>query len=184
MGHLNSARLRIESLRPEHASVLVAPLQDEAIYTWIPDEAPGLEALTARYQFLTAGRSPDGEEYWLNWVVFLKGTTTPIGTFQATIPKGLNASFAYIVFPPFWRNGYAREMAVRILFDIFARYELRAIHAEIDTRNTASIKLVESLGLTRIKTVKDADFFNGSTSHEHTYAMTRDAWFACHSATD
>ncbi len=174
--HLNTQRLRIERLRADHAPTLVGPLQDEDIYTWIPEDAPTLTALQARYDFLEAGRSPDGEERWLNWVAFLRDSSNPVGTFQVTLPRNGIGSFAYIVFPPFWRQGYAREMAVCILEHIFEVYEASTLFAEIDTRNMPSIKLVESLGLTRGETTRNADFFKGSSSDEYRYSIERQGW--------
>ena len=180
--NLISERLRIEPLRAEHAKVVFAPLQDSGIYTYLPDDPPTEEALQKRYDFLEKGCSPDGEELWLNWVVFLRDSMTPIGTFQATLPKNVEGSFAYIVFPSFWRQGYAREMATCVISHLFGTHNNPSLFAEIDTRNTGSIRLVESLGLTRTTTTQGADFFKGASSDEHKYSISQDAWEQSQSA--
>ena len=176
MANLFSGRLRIEPLRSAHAEVVLASLQDPAIYTYLPDEPPTAEGLQKRYDFLEHGRSPDGGELWLNWVGFLRRSSTPVGTFQATLPKGKAGSFAYVVFPSFWRQGYAREMASCVITHLFDEYPLPGLYAEIDTRNTGSIRLVESLGLSRTATTEGADFFRGTSSDEYTYSVTREEW--------
>ena len=176
MANLSTDRLRIEPLRSNHAEMVHPCLQDPAIYTFIPEDPPTQEYLQKRYDFLEKGSSPDGTELWLNWVVFLRGSTTAIGTFQATLPKGQSGSFAYIVFPPFWRNGYAREMATCILTHLFQVHAPSSLYADIDTRNHPSIALVESLGLTRISTTNGADFFKGASSDEFKYSISRAAW--------
>ena len=178
MANLFSERLRIEPLRSAQAERVFSSLQNPAIYTYLPEDPPTAEALQKRYDFLEKGKSPDGEELWLNWVVFLRDSMTPVGTFQATLPKGQEGSFAYVVFPSFWRQGYAREMASCLISHLFQTYDQPSLYAEIDTRNTGSIRLVESLGLTRIATTEGADFFKGASSDEYTYSISREEWAA------
>ena len=176
MNVLKTARLRIEPLKATHAPLVHPCLQDSAIYTYIPEDPPSLEELQRKYTFLEDGRSPDGEELWLNWVAFLKGSMTPVGTFQATLPKNIPGSFAYIIFPAFWRQGYARETATCVISYLFQTFDNPSLLAEIDTRNLGSIRLVESLGLERISTHRDADFFKGATSDEYKYSISRESW--------
>lgn len=178
MSQLFSKRLRIEPLRAEHASVVFESLQHPAIYRFIPNDPPERAALQRRYDFLAGARSPDGREHWLNWVAFLRDTHTPVCTFQATLPEGERGSFAYVVFPAFWRQGYGREVVARMLEHLFEAYPVPELFAEIDTRNTGSIRLVESLGLVRVGVKADADFFKGAASDEYTYAVTRSEWAA------
>lgn len=174
--YLYTTRLRIEPLQRSHATVVFPAQQDPLIYQYIPESALSLEELMRRYGFLENSVSPDGQEHWLNWIVFLKETDIVIGTFQATIPPNGEASIAYTVFPSFWRQGYATEMGQYMLSHIFKTYVPQAIIAEIDTRNIASIQLVQRWGFSKIKTTKNADFFKGSSSDEFTYAMTLNEW--------
>ena len=174
--NLITERLRIEILRSEHAGVVLKSLQDPAIYTYLPEDPPTAEGLQKRYDFWAQGRSPDGEELWLNWIAFLRDSMTPVGTFQATLPAGQPGSFAYVVFPSFWRQGYAQEMARCVIAHLFDSHDIPGLFAEIDTRNIASIRLVESLGLTRIATTQGADFFKGASSDECKYAISREDW--------
>ena len=176
MANLFSERLRIEPIRSAHAERVFSSLQDPAIYTYLPDDPPTAGVLQKRYDYWEKGRSPDGKELWLNWVGFLRDSMTPVGTFQATLPKGKAGAFAYVVFPLFWRQGYAREMAACVITHLFEAHRIPSLYAEIDTRNTGSIRLVESLGLTRIATIQGADFFKGASSDEYTYSVSREDW--------
>ena len=178
MADLFTERLRIEPLRSAHAERIFSSLQNPAIYTYLPDDPPKANALQKRYEFLEKGMSPDGEEMWLNWVAFLRDSMTPVGTFQATLPSGKAGAFAYVVFPSFWRQGYAQEMARCVISHLFRTYDQPSLYAEIDTRNLSSIRLVESLGLTRIATTQGADFFKGTPSDEYTYSVAREDWLA------
>ena len=166
----------MEPIRSAHAELVFPALQDTQIYTYLPDDPPRAEALEKRYAYWEKGISPDGKELWLNWVAFLRDTMTPVGTFQATLPEGKAGSFAYVVFPSFWRQGYAREMAACMMTHLFEAHPIPGLFAEIDTRNAGSIRLVESLGLERIATTEGADFFKGASSDEYTYSVSREDW--------
>ena len=174
--HLYTTRFRIEALRQSHAPIVFPAQQDPLIYQYIPQSPLSLEELTRRYSFLEKATSPDGKEHWLDWIVFLKDTDIVIGTFQATIPTDGETSIAYTVFPAFWRQGYATEIGFYMLSHIFKTYNPSTIIAEIDTRNLASIQVVQRWGFVKIKTTKNADFFNGSSSDEFTYALTWSEW--------
>jgi RimJ/RimL family protein N-acetyltransferase len=169
---LETSRLLLEPIHSYHAVNLYEPLQSPAIYEFIPEDPPAsLEALTTRYQKLSARISSDGQELWLNWDIRLRNEKTYVGVLQATIYSDATAYLAYILFPPFWKQGYASEGCRRILELLFTDYRVRIVIAEIDTRNTASMKLVEHLGFQRVGTKLDADFFKGSTSHEYRYEI-------------
>ena len=152
------------------------PLQDPHVYTYLPEDPPSLEALQRRYDFLEGGRSPDGQEQWLNWVAFERGAERAVGTFQATLTDGAPGAIAYIIFTSHQRSGYGREMVSAMLDHLFRMNPIPSVYAEIDTRNQASIRLVESLGMTRVKTTIGADEFKGAVSDEYTYALDRDTW--------
>ena len=74
-----------------------------------------------------------------------------------------------MIFPPFWRQGYALEGCGCLLNHLFQGYGVSVVTAEIDTRNLASISLVETLGFKHVSTQTNADFFKGAVSHELRY---------------
>jgi len=167
---LETARLLLEPLQASHALALYEPLQAESIYEYIPEDPPAsLEALASRYQRLSRRRSPDEQEVWLNWAMRERREDRYVGTLQATVFPDATAYLAYILFPAFWRQGYAREGCGRILDLLFEDYQVYKVSAEVDTRNTASIKLIESLGFKRVATTVDADYFKGASSNEYRY---------------
>ena len=171
-----TARLRIEPLQEQHAGLVYAQQLNADLYTYIPQDPLEISELKRRYTFLQNGISPDGSEYWLNWVAFMHETNTPIGTFQATIPKNGNAMLGYTIFRQFWRRGFAKEMSSGLITYIFNQYQPKEVFAEIDSRNIASIKLVESLGFNKVKFQKNVDFFKGESSDEFTYTLTDKEW--------
>lgn len=139
-------RLRIEKLTTQHAQQLFEPLQDSRIYTYIQEvPPPTIEALEHRYIQLIAGPDPGAGERWLNWIMVLKNSMVPIGSLQATV-AGSNAEIAYVVFPDYWRQGFAREGLCWLLKYLSMIESVVKVLAQIDSCNAASIALIRSVG--------------------------------------
>jgi [ribosomal protein S5]-alanine N-acetyltransferase len=169
---LETPRLILEPLLVSHAAALYTALQAPELYTFIPqDPPPSLQSLEARYAAISTRRSPDGREAWLNWVMCQRVTDISVGTVEATVHADRTATLAYMVFPPFWHRGYAAEACRCVLVHLFDVYTVSRVAAEIDTRNTASIHLVEALGFARVATTPNVDFFKGSASDEYRYEL-------------
>jgi [ribosomal protein S5]-alanine N-acetyltransferase len=174
---LETPRLLLEPILPAHASKLYERMQDERLYRFIPQDPPDtLQALEDRYGFLSGRRSPDGREAWLNWAVRERGSGEYAGTLETTVYDKGTAIIAYMVFVPYQRRGIAAEACGRLLEHLFEDYRVGMVAAELDTRNAASIALVENLGLERVGFQKDADHFKGSTSDEYRYEITERVW--------
>lgn len=174
---LETPRLLLEPLRPDHACVLYEHLQDERLYWFIPQGPPGSpRALEDRYAALSSRRSPGGREAWLNWAVRERSSGDYAGTLESTVYDKGTAIIAYMVFVPYQRRGLAAEACGRLLEHLFEDYRVGVVAAEIDTRNAASIALVESLGFERVGFQKDADHFKGASSDEYRYEITKPVW--------
>jgi [ribosomal protein S5]-alanine N-acetyltransferase len=164
-----TARLALEPARPEHAEAMFAGLSNLMAYEFIPDEPPACVAvLAARYAGWATGKSPDGRELWLNWMIRRQEATDYMGYVQATIlPEEAAVLIAYHVFPAFWGGGYGREAVSAMLAACRRDYRLREARAYIDTRNTRSLRLVAALGFRRMAVIPGADFFRGQVSDEY-----------------
>ncbi len=172
---LSTPRLVLEPLMASHASPLFSYLREVHLYTFIPGGPPtSLDALEARYRRLESRRSPDGREGWLNWVARRQADSLPVGTFEATLRPNRTAMFAYTVFLPFQRQGYAWEGGESVVSHLIRDYDVESVIAEIDTRNVASIALVERLGFTRIAVTYGADSCKGHVSDEYRYEYRRE----------
>ena len=169
---LETPRLILEPLMPSHASLIYEQLLDDKLYKFIPNNPPeSLSYLEERFTFLSSRLSPNQEEAWLNWVVKLKEGGKYVGRLESSVNKNRTASIAYIIFSDFWKKGYAKEGCKRILESLITDYEVKSITSEIDTRNIASIKLIESLGFQYVSMKNNADFFKGSASDEYLYEL-------------
>jgi ribosomal-protein-alanine N-acetyltransferase len=176
---IETERLRCEPVTASHASAMFEVLADERIYRYLPSDPPeSVEALRERYEFLSSGRSPDGREAWLNWILVKRTDGTPIGYFQATVREPQSCEIAYVLGPASWGRGYAREASVALISHLFDAFKISSVCANIDTRNGPSLKLVEALGLVRTRTILEADEFKGAKSDEHVLEVPREAWRA------
>jgi RimJ/RimL family protein N-acetyltransferase len=167
----------LEPILRTHGKKLFDELQAPALYSFIPHEPPAsIEELEARFERWAERKSPDNGEIWLNYAIFSSDESAYVGTLQATILSSGKAYIAYEVFPRFWRRGFAKSACNCLIDFVFESYQLQALSALVDTRNEGSWRLLESLGFKRVATLKDADFFKGSSSDEFAYELTKDAW--------
>lgn len=157
---------------------MVVVLQEPSIYRFLSEEPPTLAQLERHYDYLSGGQSPDGKEAWLTWILMSEDSPAPLGFLQATVKEPERVHIAYVLSPSHWRRGYGREAVSALLDVVFERYRVERAIAEMDTRNKASIALVESLGFRYLETVHDAAELDGSASHEHVYELTPAAWAA------
>ncbi len=170
---IETSQLQLEPITPAHAAKMFNGLCDERAYLYFDDSPPEtLEKLTARYEKLQTGLSPDGQEKWLNWMLRVRETDEYIGYVQATIrPADSLMVIAYHIFPAFWGQGFGREAVRGMIAHCTASFALDEIQAYTDTRNIASQKLLESLGFTWSKTIREAGFFKGGNSDEFLYIL-------------
>jgi RimJ/RimL family protein N-acetyltransferase len=168
---LASPHLHLEPLREAHAEMLFTSLQDPDLYTYVPEDAPlDVSRLQDRFRSLETRRSPDGEQLWLNWVIW--SGDEPAGLVQATCTLERKLFVAYEVFSSFRRRGIA-VAAVRLMLSHLRRHQLADLAlAYVDTRNEASISVLERLGFSRVRMLTGADYFKGSVSDEYEYVRT------------
>jgi RimJ/RimL family protein N-acetyltransferase len=179
---ITTQRLRGEPVELRHAAAMARVLSDPRIWLHLDQEPPTLAALLGQYAFLSAGKSPDGTEHWLTWILFAREADAgadagaarvdrsepePLGFVQATIKEPATAHLAYVLHPSHWRRGYAREAIGALLDLVFARYRVARAVIEMDTRNSASIALARALGFRHVATTETA------SGHEHGYELTR-----------
>jgi RimJ/RimL family protein N-acetyltransferase len=128
---------------------MVDVLADPALYEYTGGAAPSLEQLQARYAAQSAGRSGDGSQWWLNWIVRLKDTGEPVGFVQATVesegPERV-ANIAWVISPRHQGHGIASEAARAMLTWLQSQEVVRFV-AYINPGHQASMGVARRLGL-------------------------------------
>lgn len=156
---IDTARLTLEPLRPDHAAELAPLLDDTGLHRYIDGRPATLAELRARFTRQSAGRSPDGQQGWLNWIVRHRATAAAVGTVQATLAYHsgrLSADVAWVIATAHQRHGYAREAAAGMAGWLH-RHGTQALTAHIHPDHQASARVAEHLGLTPTTTVVDGE---------------------------
>lgn len=176
-----SARLRGEPVERRHAAEMVHVLRDPLVFRYVSGQPPCLSELEARYGFLRGGRSPDGTECWLTWILIERESGRAVGFTQASVLEGSHFHVGYVVGRDDWRRGFAKE-AVRAMLDaVFAAYRVERAIIEVDARNAPSIALAERLGFRRIETRPTTAHASEPCIVDHVYECTRAEWSALRS---
>ncbi|MDL2344298.1 GNAT family protein [Deinococcus sp. MIMF12] len=173
---LFTPRLTLEPQQAGHAAVMAAALADPRVHTFLPSSPPQEGDLRERFARLETRTSPDGAEAWLNWVVFARAGGAALGTVQATVRPALaEADVAYVLAPFAWGQGYAAEAMTALLGFLAGEWGVREALAQVDTRNLASIRLLERLGFRRTGLTPRADMIRGRPSDEYSYRLALDS---------
>ena len=142
--------LRLDPLRVADALEMVGVLADPGLYGVIGGAPPTLAELTEQYRRQVVGRSVDGRQVWLNWVVRVDGTA--VGYVQATVHGGDRAVVAWVIGRPWQGSGYATE-AGRELLALLAGRGVSRVEAYIEPGHTPSERVAARLGFTATGTL-------------------------------
>jgi len=173
---LNAERLILEPLEIAHAEKLYLGLSETSLFKFVPGDPLSLAELTERYQRILCGPLDNDIELWRNWAVRLRnvdsGDDNYIGMIETSIFPNDYAHLANFMFSSNQRQGYAHEACAAVITHERESYAIKRVVAEMDVRNTASWRLVESLGFIRTGNKLNADFFKGESSDEYLYKLT------------
>lgn len=169
-----TARLTLEPLTAAHAAVMFPLMADLRLYAYVPSEpAVSEETLRERYARLESRVSPDGSERWLNWALRRRAPEQYVGRVEATIERTGDAWIAYMIGAEFWGQGFATEAVRRLVEGLFADARVQRIRATVDTRNAASMRVLDRLGFTRSAAPRPAEEIGGVATTEWEYVLAR-----------
>ena len=156
---LDSDRLHLEPLTVEHADEMVVVLDDPDLHVFIGGQPATREELRARYEQLVLGRSRDGSERWLNWVIRRRDDGRPVGTVQATVTEQdltLTAEIAWVIGTGQQRQGFAREAALAMVACL-REHGVTTIVAHVHPQHEASEAVARALGLAPTDALVDGE---------------------------
>jgi len=142
---ITTPRLHLEPLRIDHAGELAPVLDDQALHAFTGGAPSTEEELRERYARQVAGRSPDGADDWLNWVVRDRATHEAIGTLQATV-SGRTAELAWVIATSRQGEGLATEAATAVR-DVLRSAGIATFVAHVHPDHAASAAIARRLGL-------------------------------------
>jgi RimJ/RimL family protein N-acetyltransferase len=156
---LETERLILEPLAPEHAEELAPVLDDVSLHRFTGGRPASAKELRARFERQIVGHSPDGCDRWLNWTVRLRATGQAVGAVQATVghrEARTVAEIAWVVGSPFQRQGFAKEAAAAIVAWLRG-HGVSSVVAHIHPHHDASMAVARSVGLAPNDVIKDGE---------------------------
>ncbi|MCT8137334.1 GNAT family N-acetyltransferase [Anaerobacillus sp. CMMVII] len=111
------------------------------------------------------------EKKGIRWAIVRKDTNELIGTigFNSLSLKHKRAEIGYELHPNHWRKGYATEAIKKVLSYGFQEMGLTRVGAVVFIENTASNRLLQSLGFVREGVLKQYMYQNGVPHDTNVY---------------
>lgn len=139
---LASERLRLRQVRLDDAEALFTVLSDVELMTWWAfgphDSVEQTRAL------LEPVAVP--EPIWRSWAITRVGEDVALGWVNAHERRENVSEIGYIVARSAWGQGIAREAVTMVLDQLLVSEGQRRVFADADPENTASIRLLTSMG--------------------------------------
>jgi RimJ/RimL family protein N-acetyltransferase len=169
-------RLTIRSLQASDLPAFHAYRNDPEVaryqsWEWISEEGARRfieECLRAR---------PGVPGQWYQVAIALRETGALIGDMGlgVDLADSGQGEVGYTLSREHWGRGYGSEAVAALLDYAFSALGLTRINAMCDTRNTASARLMEKVGMTRVGISRDV-LFKGEFCDEYRYSIDRDEW--------
>jgi [ribosomal protein S5]-alanine N-acetyltransferase len=120
-------------------------------------------------------KSEKSPRYEFEFAIILKENSLLIGGcgIRRDWERGSVANLGYAINPDFQSKGYATEAAKALISFGFNKLNLCVIYATCDTRNTASYKIMEKLGMKEVGHVKNHKKIRGHMRDSYCYEILR-----------
>ncbi|WP_370865791.1 GNAT family N-acetyltransferase [Nocardioides agariphilus] len=139
-----AADLRLDPLTVADAEEMTVVLADSELYRVIGGSPPTEEELRGRYERQVVGRSADGREEWLNWIVRVDGVA--VGFVQASVDDHSRAVVAWVIGTAWQGQGIATA-AARQMLALLADRGVTTIDAYVAPGHLASELVAARAGL-------------------------------------
>ena len=158
---LSTPRLELEVVSVAHADEAAVTFDSLDLHEFTGGVPSTLAELIERYTRFEGGRSPDGTQLWLNWMLRARTSGGLVGTAQATVEGWggceARADLAWVVGVRHQHNGYAKE-AARAVAEWLRAAGITTLQAYVHPQHEASAAVARSLGMKRTTTVLDGEF--------------------------
>jgi RimJ/RimL family protein N-acetyltransferase len=118
----------------------------------------------------------------IKWGLALRDSDHLIGTttlFNLNLENG-RAELGYAMGRAHWGKGYMNEALHALVSHAFEVMELRRLEADVDPRNTASIRTLERLGFQKEGFLRERWHVNGEIQDALFYGLLRREWHEFH----
>jgi RimJ/RimL family protein N-acetyltransferase len=180
MHAIRSERLLLRPFEARDARELAAYRSDPDVARYQSWDAPfALADASALIAELAAG-DPE-EPGWFQWAIERIDEPGIVGDLGVNLLEDeQQAAIGYTMAPAFQGRGYATEAVARMLDHLFLEQGLHRVSAECDTRNDASMGVLEHLGFRREAHLRSSTWSKGEWCDDYLYALLADEWSRAH----
>lgn len=142
---------------------------------WSSGPLPNREAAAALQREIAEGNH--NGSMW-KWGLALRENNRLIGTttlFHLNLDNG-RAEIGYALGRPYWGNGYMNEALTALIVHAFDVVKLRRLEADVDPRNTPSIRTLERLGFQREGFLRERWHVEGEIQDALFYGLLQREW--------
>jgi RimJ/RimL family protein N-acetyltransferase len=176
MDAIRSERLLLRRFDAGDVTGLAGYRSDPEVARFQSWDAPfALAEASALIAELAAG-DPD-QPGWFAWAIERIDEPGIVGDLGVNLlDDELQAAIGYTIDPAFQGRGYATEGVARMLDHLFDEKGLHRVSAECDTRNRASVRLLEHLGFRREAHLRSSTWSKGEWCDDYLYALLAGEW--------
>jgi len=160
---LQGPRVRLRALAPADVPALFAVYSDPGVMRYWSN-APYTNIEQAQAKFAELDRGNRAGEFFA-WAIAHNRDDAMLGTcslFEISQPHR-RASLGYALGSAHWGNGYALEAARLAIAHAFVTMALHRLEADVDPRNTPSLRLLDRLGFMREGLLRERWYVAGET---------------------
>ena len=173
---INTPRLVLRWISEDDVDSLYEIFSDPHVMRyWSTVPLSNREAAAALQREIADGNENDS---MLKWGLALRDSNAVIGTatlFHLNLDNG-RAELGYAMSRAHWGKGYMNEALNALVSHAFEVMELRRLEADVDPRNTASIRTLEKLGFQREGFLRERWHVNGEIQDALFYGLLHHEW--------
>jgi RimJ/RimL family protein N-acetyltransferase len=167
---IETARLRLRRLVPGDLSALHALHSREDVTRWLYWGPRDEDEVRASLEGHIARASDEG----VVLAIDLDGEL--IGTANVAVGEHGQGEVGFMLHPDHHGHGYATEAAAAILELAFGTYGLHRVFGRVEPRNTASVRVLERLGMRKEAHLVENEWVKGEWQSEAVYAILAREW--------
>ena len=168
---LSGPRVRLRAMRPDDVPAWFALQSDPVgMRYW---SFPPLTRIEQSQEMFEKNHKAAIAGELFPWAIALVADDAMIGTCTlfALDVRHRRAMIGYALARAHWSHGYAQEALRLALGHAFGALQLHRVEADIDPRNTTSVKLVERLGFTREGLLRERWFVGDDVQDSVIYGL-------------
>jgi RimJ/RimL family protein N-acetyltransferase len=174
---IETARLRLRHLVPEDLAALHAIDAREDVVRWLYYDVRTEEESHAAQQ-RRLDRARDAPETGVTFAVETLAAGELVGhiSFTVVAPEHRQGEIGFVFDPAQQGRGYATEASAAVLDLAFGLYGLHRVIGRTETRNVASVRVLEKLGMRREAHLIEDEWVKGEWQSEFVYALLAREW--------